>query len=155
MTVKKYKVCIRAATKGGYWAFVPSLVGCFTQGETMADLEDRIREAVEGFDEAQPSKEDRKVRRGSFYYQKLEEMLLPPLTSRQMIMVLKMEGFETVGWRERHIFLKHPTKSIVVCVPFLKPGIELDSVLALLIIQESGFIKIQFSDLLAKIPVTD
>ena len=89
VTVKKYKVCIRTATNGGYWAFIPSLVGCFTQGETMAEVEDRMREAVEGFVEAQPSREDRKNKRGHFYYQKKERMLLPALSSRKLIAALQ------------------------------------------------------------------
>ncbi len=34
---------------GGYWAEVPSLPGCFTEGDTLKDLEINLKEAVEGW----------------------------------------------------------------------------------------------------------
>lgn len=40
---------IHDAEEGGYWAEVPALPGCFTQGETMEELESNIREAIEGW----------------------------------------------------------------------------------------------------------
>ena len=43
----KIKVLVFEAEEGGFWARVPSLPGCFTQGETMEELENNIREAVE------------------------------------------------------------------------------------------------------------
>jgi predicted RNase H-like HicB family nuclease len=45
---------IHEAEEGGYWAEVPDLPGCFTQGETLEDLGDNIREAVEGWIAAEP-----------------------------------------------------------------------------------------------------
>lgn len=33
---------------GGYWAEVPALPGCATQGETMEELLANLREAIEG-----------------------------------------------------------------------------------------------------------
>ncbi|MFY9235504.1 MAG: type II toxin-antitoxin system HicB family antitoxin [Fimbriimonadaceae bacterium] len=44
----KIKVVIHEAEEGGYWAEVPSLPGCFTQGETMEEIEFNLREAIEG-----------------------------------------------------------------------------------------------------------
>ncbi len=41
------KVLAFEADEGGFWARVPSLPGCFTQGETMESLQSNIREAVE------------------------------------------------------------------------------------------------------------
>ena len=44
----KIKVIIHKAEEGGYWAEVPSIPGCATQGETIEDLIQNIYEAVEG-----------------------------------------------------------------------------------------------------------
>lgn len=44
----KLKVVIHEAEEGGYWAEVPSIPGCATQGETFEDLLTNIYEAVEG-----------------------------------------------------------------------------------------------------------
>jgi predicted RNase H-like HicB family nuclease len=44
----KLKVVIHEAEEGGYWAEVPSILGCVTQGETFDELLSNIYEAVEG-----------------------------------------------------------------------------------------------------------
>lgn len=44
----KIKVIIHEAEEGGFWAEVPSIPGCATQGETMEELLCTIQEAVEG-----------------------------------------------------------------------------------------------------------
>lgn len=43
------KAIIHEAEEGGFWAEVPALPGCFTQGETLAELEANLREAIEGW----------------------------------------------------------------------------------------------------------
>ena len=43
------KAVIHPAEEGGYWAEVPALPGCMTQGETLAELEVNLREAIEGW----------------------------------------------------------------------------------------------------------
>jgi len=44
----KLKVVIHEAEEGGYWAEVPAILGCATQGETFEELLSNIYEAVEG-----------------------------------------------------------------------------------------------------------
>jgi len=44
----KIKVIIHEAEEGGYWAEVPSIPGCATQGETFDELLGNLYEAVEG-----------------------------------------------------------------------------------------------------------
>ena len=44
----KVKVIVHEAEEGGYWAEVPSIPGCATQGESMDELLANLREAVEG-----------------------------------------------------------------------------------------------------------
>ena len=44
----KVKVIVHEAGEGGYWAEVPSIPGCATQGETFAGLLGNLYEAVEG-----------------------------------------------------------------------------------------------------------
>jgi len=44
----KLKVIIHEAEEGGYWAQVPAIPGCATQGDTFDELWHNIYEAVEG-----------------------------------------------------------------------------------------------------------
>ena len=44
----KLKIIIHEAEEGGYWAEVPAIEGCATQGETFEELLKNIYEAVEG-----------------------------------------------------------------------------------------------------------
>ncbi len=44
----KVKVVIHEAEEGGYWAEVPAIPGCATQGETFEDLLKNLHEAIEG-----------------------------------------------------------------------------------------------------------
>lgn len=44
----KLKVVIHTAEEGGYWAEVPAIPGCATQGDTFEELLQNIYEAVEG-----------------------------------------------------------------------------------------------------------
>ena len=43
----KIKVIIHSAEEGGFWAEVPALPGCYSQGETMEETLENIREAIE------------------------------------------------------------------------------------------------------------
>ena len=56
----KIKVVVNKAEEGGYWAEVPSLPGCATQGDTFEELLANIYEAVEGClaVDIQPPQED-------------------------------------------------------------------------------------------------
>jgi predicted RNase H-like HicB family nuclease len=42
------KVIVHEAEEGGYWAEVPAIPGCATQGETFEELLQNLYEAVEG-----------------------------------------------------------------------------------------------------------
>ena len=44
----KLKVVIHEAEEGGFWAEVPSIPGCVTQGDSFDELLSNIYEAVEG-----------------------------------------------------------------------------------------------------------
>lgn len=44
----KIKVVVHEAEGGGYWAEVPSIPGCATQGESFEELLGNLYEAVEG-----------------------------------------------------------------------------------------------------------
>jgi predicted RNase H-like HicB family nuclease len=44
----KLQVVIHEAEEGGYWAEVPAIPGCATQGETFEELLQNLYEAVEG-----------------------------------------------------------------------------------------------------------
>jgi predicted RNase H-like HicB family nuclease len=44
----KIKVVVHEAEEGGYWAEVPAIPGCATEGETFEELLKNLYEAVEG-----------------------------------------------------------------------------------------------------------
>ena len=44
----KIKVVVHQAEEGGYWAEVPAIPGCASQGETIEELLANVREAIEG-----------------------------------------------------------------------------------------------------------
>lgn len=44
----KIKVVVHQADKGGFWAEVPAIPGCATQGESFEELLQNLYEAVEG-----------------------------------------------------------------------------------------------------------
>ncbi len=46
------KVIIHEAEEGGYWAEVPTLPGCVSQGDTLEELENNFKEAAKGYMEA-------------------------------------------------------------------------------------------------------
>lgn len=42
------KVVVHKAEEGGFWAEVPSIPGCVSQGETMQEIRENIEEAILG-----------------------------------------------------------------------------------------------------------
>ena len=44
-----FAVIVHLAEEGGYWAEVPSLPGCVSQGETLEETLANVREAIELF----------------------------------------------------------------------------------------------------------
>ena len=44
----KLKVIIHDAEEGGYWAEVPAIPGCATQGDSFEELLSNLYEAIEG-----------------------------------------------------------------------------------------------------------
>lgn len=47
-----FKIIVHSEPDSGFWAEVPSIPGCASQGDTMEELLDNIREAIEGCLEA-------------------------------------------------------------------------------------------------------
>ena len=41
------KAVVHVAEEGGFWAEVPALPGCVTQGETMEEIQVNLREAID------------------------------------------------------------------------------------------------------------
>lgn len=44
----KLKVIVHDAEEGGYWAEVPAIPGCATQGDSFEELLSNLYEAIEG-----------------------------------------------------------------------------------------------------------
>ena len=58
----KIKVVVHEAEEGGFWAEVPAIPGCATQGDTLDELMNNVHEAVEGclsVEVAEPQRTDR------------------------------------------------------------------------------------------------
>jgi predicted RNase H-like HicB family nuclease len=43
----KIKIIVHEAEEGGFWAEVPAIPGCATQGDTMDELLSNVTEAIE------------------------------------------------------------------------------------------------------------
>ena len=50
----KLAVVVHPAEEGGFWAEIPALPGCVSQGETFSETLVNIREAAEGWLEVAP-----------------------------------------------------------------------------------------------------
>ena len=46
--MRNFAVVIHADPEGGFWGEVPALPGCYSQGETVDELKQNIREAISG-----------------------------------------------------------------------------------------------------------
>jgi predicted RNase H-like HicB family nuclease len=42
----EYSVVVHDAEEGGYWAEVPALPGCYSQGETVDEALENVKEAI-------------------------------------------------------------------------------------------------------------
>jgi predicted RNase H-like HicB family nuclease len=45
----KIKAIIHPAEEGGYWAEVPALPGCVTEGDTKEEVLENLKDAIEGW----------------------------------------------------------------------------------------------------------
>ncbi len=45
----KLRAIIHPAEEGGYWAEVPALPGCVTEGDTMEEVIANLKDAIEGW----------------------------------------------------------------------------------------------------------
>ena len=54
--MEKYAVVIHDEPEGGFWAEVPALPGCYSQGETVEELMENVREAISGVREVMNAK---------------------------------------------------------------------------------------------------
>jgi len=44
----RLKAIVHEAEEGGFWAEVPAIPGCVTQGETLEEVKANLQEAIEG-----------------------------------------------------------------------------------------------------------
>jgi len=54
------KAIVHPAEEGGFWAEVPALPGCLTQGETQEEIRENLLEAIEVWFEAGEADTDEK-----------------------------------------------------------------------------------------------
>lgn len=53
----KIRAIIHSAEEGGYWAEVPALPGCITEGDTMEEVLANLKDAIEGWLEVANSRD--------------------------------------------------------------------------------------------------
>ena len=44
--MSNYNAIVHKAAEGGYWAEVPELPGCFTEGDTLDEIHANLHEAI-------------------------------------------------------------------------------------------------------------
>jgi predicted RNase H-like HicB family nuclease len=49
LNLMKIKAIIHPAEEGGYWAEVPALPGCITEGDSMDEVIDNLQDAIQGW----------------------------------------------------------------------------------------------------------
>jgi len=47
--IMKIRAIIHPAEEGGYWAEVPALPGCITEGDTREEVTANLKDAIEGW----------------------------------------------------------------------------------------------------------
>ena len=52
MTSMEYSVIVHDADEGGYWVEAPALPGCYSQGESVDEALENVKEAIELYLEA-------------------------------------------------------------------------------------------------------
>lgn len=67
-----YSVIYEEAPEGGYVVSVPALSGCHTQGETIEDAEENIREAIELYLESIEANHEKIPQERRVYQSKIE-----------------------------------------------------------------------------------
>jgi len=61
----EYTVIFHQAEEGGYWAEVPALPGCYSQGESIEETVKNTREAIEAHIEALKEEVKRYQKKGN------------------------------------------------------------------------------------------
>ena len=55
--INNYTAVIEEDIDGGYWAYVPSLQGCYTQGDSLDEVTANLKEAIGLYLESMPISE--------------------------------------------------------------------------------------------------
>ncbi len=63
----EYTVLVYKAEEGGFWAEVPSLPGCYSQGETVEETMINVKEAIEAYILALKEDEDQIPKEEDFF----------------------------------------------------------------------------------------
>ena len=68
----EYTVIFHQAEEGGYWAEVPALPGCYSQGESIEETVKNTREAIEAHIEALKEEGQKIPEEGEFVIGKIK-----------------------------------------------------------------------------------
>nr|VFJ75081.1 MAG: Predicted nuclease of the RNAse H fold, HicB family [Candidatus Kentron sp. FM]VFJ75564.1 MAG: Predicted nuclease of the RNAse H fold, HicB family [Candidatus Kentron sp. FM]VFK21945.1 MAG: Predicted nuclease of the RNAse H fold, HicB family [Candidatus Kentron sp. FM] len=110
----KLKVIIHEAEEGGYWAEVPAIPGCATQGEDIEELIENIHDAVEGcLAIDMDAIELGSTALGSWSL--LFEM--KTISGKRMSALLQRKGWHLVRTTGSHHIFVHPGSNLRISVP--------------------------------------
>lgn len=57
----RIRAIVHPVEEGGYWAEVPALPGCITEGDTMEELMSNLKDAIEGWLEVANSRDSNEL----------------------------------------------------------------------------------------------
>jgi predicted RNase H-like HicB family nuclease len=67
MKEKTYDIIVHQSKEGGYWGECPALEGCYSQGESLDELKDNMKEAIELYIETFSSNRNRTREKNSIF----------------------------------------------------------------------------------------
>jgi predicted RNase H-like HicB family nuclease/predicted RNA binding protein YcfA (HicA-like mRNA interferase family) len=137
-----YTVNIEPAKEGGYWAYVPALPGCLTQGGTLEEVTANAKQAVRGFVELlaegrRPVPVERHHRRQLIVDVEVEtaargKRRVPTMTPAGLIEGFTQAGFKQPRERWGHFYLWHAARELLISVPACVGDLKRDLLMAIL-----------------------
>ncbi len=131
----------KEAEDEGYYAYSPTLPGCFSNSGTIEDAKRSMREAITQHLE-RPARA-RRARaaartlgaRGRAHRRDPDMTRMPQVTARELI---RSEGFVEDRKSGSHLTLRHPDRNVTATVP-VRTGCDIGRGLAVRILKDAGF----------------
>jgi len=113
----EFDVVLLEDETGGYVALFPALPGCHTLGDTLAEVMDNIKEAIDLYMET-PTEREKKdlIKEKVVDIQKVAALSkILPISADKLIKVLEKKGFRVVRQKGSHVMLFNPQSFAIFC----------------------------------------